>query len=153
MSNATLRAGVIGATGRGNYGHGLGDAFAALERTPVVAVADADQAGGAEAASRFGTDNHYLDYREMLAREQLDVVAVSPRWTDQRRDMVVAAAEAGVKGIFCEKPFAATLADADAMMAACDRNGVRVVVAHRRAAAHEQRLKQIVDSARSATSR
>ena len=146
MSNATLRAGVIGATGRGNYGHGLGDAFAALERTPVVAVADADQAGGAEAASRFGAGNHYLDYRGMLARERLDVVAVSPRWTDQRRDMVVAAAEAGVKGIFCEKPFAATLADADAMMAACDRHGVRVVVAHRRAAAHEMRLKQIVDS-------
>ena len=146
MSETTLRAGVIGATGRGNYGHGLGDGFVALERTPVVAVADADQAGGAEAARRFETDNHYLDYREMLARERLDVVAVCPRWTDQRRDMVVAAAEAGVKGIFCEKPFAATLADADAMMDACDRHGVRVVVAHRRAAAHEQRLKQIVDS-------
>ena len=146
MSDTILRAGVIGATGRGNYGHGLGDAFTALERTPVVAVADADPAGGAEAAGRFGTDNHYLDYRDMLARERLDVVAVSPRWTDQRRDMVVAAAQAGVKGIFCEKPFAATLADADAMMEACDRHGVRVVVAHRRAASHEQRLKQIVDS-------
>ena len=91
MSDTTLRAGVIGATGRGNYGHGLGDAFTALERTPVVAVADADQAGGAEAARRFGTDNHYLDYREMLARARLDVVAVCPRWTDQRRQMVVAA--------------------------------------------------------------
>ena len=146
MSDTTLRAGVIGATGRGNYGHGLGDAFTALARTPVVAVADADQAGGAEAARRFGTDTHYRDYHEMLAREHLDVVAVCPRWTDQRRQMVVAAAAAGVKGIYCEKPFAATLADADAMMDACDRHGVRVVVAHRRAAAHEQRLKQIVES-------
>ena len=95
MSDTTLRAGVIGATGRGNYGHGLGDAFTALARTPVVAVADADQAGGAAAAHRFGTDTHYLDYREMLAREHLDVVAVCPRWTDQRREMVVAAAAAG----------------------------------------------------------
>lgn len=146
MSDTTLRAGVIGATGRGNYGHGLGDAFTALDRTPVAAMADADQAGGAEAARRFGGATHYLDYREMLARERLDVVAVCPRWTDQRRDMVVAAAEAGVKGIFCEKPFAATLADADAMLDACDRHGTRMVVAHRRAAAHEQRLKQIVDS-------
>lgn len=146
MSDTTLRAGVIGATGRGNYGHGLGDAFTALARTPVVAVADADQAGGAAAARSFGTDIHYLDFREMLARERLDVVAICPRWTDQRRDMVVAAAEAGVKGIFCEKPFAPTLADADAMLDACDRHGTRMVVAHRRAAAHEQRLKQIVDS-------
>ena len=44
----------------------------ALERTPVVAVAAADQAGGAEAARRFGNDNHYLEYSEMLAREQPD---------------------------------------------------------------------------------
>lgn len=145
MSDTTLRAGVIGATGRGNYGHGLGDAFTALARTPVVAVADADQAGGTAAAQRLGAAARYLDYREMLARERLDLVAVCPRWTDQRRGMVVAAAEAGVKGIFCEKPFAATLADADAMLDACDRHGVRVVVAHRRAAAHEQRLKRIVD--------
>ncbi len=146
MSEPTLRAGVIGATGRGNYGHGLGDTFTALDRTAVAAVADADPAGGAEAARRFGAEAHYRDYREMLARERLDLVAVCPRWTDQRRAMVVAAAEAGVKGIFCEKPFAATLADADAMLEACDRHGVRMVVAHRRAAAHERRLKQIVDS-------
>ena len=146
MNDTTLRAGVIGATGRGNYGHGLGDTFTAIPRTRVVAVADADAAGGADAVSRFGADKHYLDYHEMLAREGLDLVAVAPRWTDQRREMVVAAAEAGVKGIYCEKPFAPTLADADAMMEACDRNGVRMVVAHRRGAAPEQLLKQMVDA-------
>jgi predicted dehydrogenase len=146
MSSTTLRAGVIGATGRGNYGHGLGETFTALERTRVVAVADADAAGGAEAQQRMDAARHYLDYREMLDREQLDLVAVTPRWTDQRRAMVVAAAEAGVKGIYCEKPFAATLADADAMLEACDRHGVRMVVAHRRGAVPELRVKELVDA-------
>ena len=146
MSSTTLRAGVIGATGRGNYGHGLGETFAALERTHVVAVADADAAGGAEAQQRLGAARHYLDHREMLASEQLDLVAVTPRWTDQRRAMVVAAAESGIKGIYCEKPFAATLADADAMLDACDRHGVRMVVAHRRGAVPELRVKEMVDA-------
>ena len=146
MSDTTLRAGVIGATGRGNYGHGLGETFTALDRTRVAAVADADAAGGAAAAKRLGTDNHYLDYREMLDRERLDLVAVTPRWTDQRRAMVVAAAEAGVKGIYCEKPFAPTLADADAMIDACERHGVRIVVAHRRGAVPELRVKELVDA-------
>ena len=146
MSSTTLRAGVIGATGRGNYGHGLGETFTALERTRVVAVADADAAGGADAQQRMGADRHYRDYREMLDREQLDLVAVTPRWTDQRRAMVVAAAEAGIKGIYCEKPFAATLADADAMLEACARHGVRMVVAHRRGAVPELRVKELVDA-------
>ena len=146
MSDTTLRAGVIGATGRGNYGHGLGETFTALDRTRVAAVADADAVGGAAAAKRLGTDKHYLDYREMLDRERLDLVAVTPRWTDQRRAMVVAAAEAGVKGIYCEKPFAPTLADADAMIDACERHGVRIVVAHRRGAVPELRVKELVDA-------
>ena len=51
----------------------------------------------------------------------------------------------GVKGILCEKPFARTLAEADAMMDACDRNGVKVAVAHRRASAYEQHAKKLVD--------
>ena len=59
--------------------------------------------------------------------------------------MVIACAEAKVKGIFCEKPFAATLAEADAMLAACEQHGVRVAVAHRRANAYEQHAKKLVD--------
>lgn len=69
----------------------------------------------------------------MLREERLDLVGVAPRWVDGHHDMVIACAEAGVKGIFCEKPFAATLAEADAMLKACERQGVRVAVAYRQA--------------------
>jgi len=44
---------------------------------------------------------------------------------------VVAAAEAG-KHVVCEKPIAATLADADAMIEACRNAGVQLMVAHSR---------------------
>src|SRR5262249_9220922 len=42
------------------------------------------------------------------------------------------AAEAGVQGIYCEKPIATTLADADRMIAACRANGVVLSVDHTR---------------------
>ena len=47
----------------------------------------------------------------MLSQENLDIVTIAPRWPDQRREMFLASAAAGVKGIFCEKPFAQTLDD------------------------------------------
>jgi hypothetical protein len=63
----------------------------------------------------------YRDYREMLSKEKPDLVSIGPRWTDQRRDMVTAAAEAGAH-IMLEKPFAPSLADADAMVEAVEKN-------------------------------
>ena len=146
MTKSTLKVGVIGASGRGNYGHGLGQSFAVYDRTHVVAVADTDSAGGIAEMNRLGAAKHYEDYHEMLDKESLDLIAVSPRWTDQRKEMVIAAAKSGIKGIYCEKPFAMSLADADAMVETCNQHGVRIAVAHRRAAAHEQKLKKIVDS-------
>ena len=59
--------------------------------------------------------------------------------------MVIAAAEAGARGIFCEKPLAASLGEADAMMAACAFRNVKVAVAHRRANPYEQYGKKLVD--------
>ena len=46
------RVAVIGATGRGNYGHGLDEAFQGVEGTELVAVADADAKGLAAASAK-----------------------------------------------------------------------------------------------------
>ena len=64
----------------------------------------------------------YTDYREMLAQEDLDVLSVVTS-DHLHADMVVDAAAAGVPGIFCEKPIATTLADADRMIATCEQHG------------------------------
>lgn len=134
------RAGVIGHTGRGNYGHGLDLAFVGLPRVEVVAVADADEAGRAGAVSRTGAARGYADYREMLARERLDAVAVGPRQPDQREAMLLAAVDAGVRAIYTEKPFARDLEEADRVLAACDARGVKVAVAHQNRAFPGPRL-------------
>ena len=139
------RAAAIGRTGRGDYGHDLDVAFRGLSGVQFVAVADSDPEGLRAAGERIGAERLYSDYREMLEKERPDLVSVCPRWVDCHAEMVMACADAGVKGIFCEKPFARTLAEADAMIDACDRSGARLVVAHRRASPYEQHAKTLVD--------
>jgi predicted dehydrogenase len=67
----------------------------------------------------------------MLAEAKPDIVAICPRHIHEHRDMIVAAVEAGVKGIYIEKPFVRTLAEADEIVKLCADKGVRLAIAHR----------------------
>jgi len=124
------RAGVIGHTGRGGFSHGLDVAFLGLPGVELVAVADPDEAGRAAAVARTGATCAYADYVEMLGRERPDLVAVAPSDLDQREAMVIAAAESVARAIYCEKPLARSLDEADRMLAACAARGVKLAVAH-----------------------
>ena len=143
--NKHYKAGVIGRTGAGDYGHGLETVYRGLEQVDLVAVADPDPEGRAAAGERTGTQRLYADYRQMLAEEDLDLVSVCPRMPDCHAEMVIACAEAGVRGVFIEKPLAASLREADALLATCQERGVKTAVAHRRANPYEQYGKKLVD--------
>ncbi|HIQ21507.1 MAG TPA: Gfo/Idh/MocA family oxidoreductase [Planctomycetes bacterium] len=123
------RVAVIGHTGRGNYGHGLDRVWLEIPETQIVAAADADPKGLAAAVRRLGNPRPYPDYRRMLDEVKPDLVSICPRWLDQHCDMVLAAAERGVRGIYLEKPMCRTLAEADRMVAACERHGVKLAIA------------------------
>jgi predicted dehydrogenase len=140
------RAAVIGHTGRGDYGHNWDTAWNGFSNIEVVAVADPVEEGRRKAKTASGAAREYADYREMLRREKPDLVAIGPRWLDQRVGMVTAAAEAGAH-ILMEKPFARSLADADAMVAAVERHRVKVQVGHTaRTSRMTLRVKQMVDA-------
>ena len=123
------RAGVIGRTGRGNYGHGLDTVYLGMDDVDIIAVADDDPDGLRDAGRRLGVQNLYTDYREMLRNEWFDIVSICPRWLDQHAAMTLAVAEAGAS-IFLEKPIARTLSEADAMIEACEKAGVVMGIAH-----------------------
>ena len=106
---ANLRAAVIGRTGRGDYGHALDEVWLELPGVELVAVADDNKVGLAKSASKLKVDKAYADYRQMLDEIKPDLVAIAPRWLDQHRDMVVAAAERGIH-MYLEKPLARSLA-------------------------------------------
>jgi predicted dehydrogenase len=130
-SEPKRRVAVIGHTGRGNYGHDLDTVWQRIPAAEIVAVGDADEAGLANELQKLGIDRGYTDYRKMLAEVRPEFVSVCPRHVDQHHDMALAAIEAGVKGLYIEKPFCRTPAEADALIAACQQHGAMIAVAHR----------------------
>ena len=149
MADARYRAAAIGRTGGGGFGHGLHRAFRGVAGVKMVAVADADAEGRARAQAEAGAVRGYADYHEMLAREELDLVSVCPRWLDQRLEMVLACVAAGCH-VYCEKPFAISLEDGDRMVAAAAAAGVKIAVGHFHGAYLPgiDRLKALIDGGR-----
>jgi len=131
--DGTMTVAVIGHTGRGNYGHGLDTVWRSVPSATLVAVADPDAAGLAEAGERLGLGKEALhpDYRAMLQEVRPDLVAVCPRHVDQHRDMALAAIEAGVRGIYIEKPFLRSPAECDEVLTAARDANTKIAVAHR----------------------
>lgn len=126
---AKYRVAVIGHTGRGNYGHGIDTVWLQLPECEIVGVADADEPGLAAAVTRLSAPQGYADYRRMLDEAKPDIVAIGPRWLDQHRDMVLAAAERGMH-VYMEKPMCRTLEEADEIAAACEKHDIKLAVAH-----------------------
>lgn len=124
------RVAIIGHTGRGNYGHGIDTVWTRFpDRCQIVGVADPDEQGRAAAARRLGAPKAFADYRQMLDEVRPQIVAICPRWIDQHHDMAIAAAERGAH-IYMEKPMCRTPAEADAIVAACEKHHVKLALAH-----------------------
>lgn len=126
-----LRVGVLGHTGRGNYGHGLDTLWLTLPQTKVAAVSDSDPAGLAASQKRLLGAKPFRDYRRMLEEIRPDIAAICPRHVDQHHAMILAAVETGVRGIYIEKPFVRTPSEADDVVRLCKEHGVSLAIAHR----------------------
>jgi predicted dehydrogenase len=127
----SLKAVAIGHTGRGNFGHGLDSIWQRLPDTELIAIADANPDGLQAAKKRLQVERGYNDYRKMFDETQPDIVAVCPRHADQHHDMAMAAIQSGARGIYIEKPFVATPAEADSLISASKQHNVKIAIAHR----------------------
>ena len=132
---APLRVLAIGRTGRGDWGHAIDQLWGGIEGAELVAVADESEEGLAKAIERNKLDASrpevaHRDWKTMLAAAKPDVVAICMRHIDCHAEMAIAAAEAGVKGIFMEKPFVRTLAEAEAVIAACTKSNTKLSLAY-----------------------
>lgn len=117
---AKYRVGIIGC---GRKGTGHARAYEMNPRTEVVAAADTDPENLELFCQRFNVKASYSDYREMLAKEEIDIAApILPVIANP--EAVIACAEAGVKAIFSEKPISASLEDADRMVETCRSRGI-----------------------------
>ena len=105
--------------------------FASLPQAQLVAGANRGRERLEAFGKRFGVSGLYQDYREMLRRERLDIVCIATH-PGSHADMVTAAAEAGVRGIFCEKPLSLHLGDADIIIGTCEKKNIKLIVNHSR---------------------
>ncbi len=80
------------------------------------------------AAERYGWEEYETDWRRVVERSDIDVVDISTPG-DTHHPIAIAAAEAG-KTVFCEKPLANTLAEAEEMYQAVRKAGVLHMICH-----------------------
>lgn len=104
--NDQINIAIIGPGGsKGGYRQGLGDTYNASRKkgVKIVAACDVDQQHLQEAAKAFGPDcAKYHDFREVLARKDIDAVIIGTpdHWHAQ---IAIAAMKSG-KDVYCEKP-------------------------------------------------
>jgi predicted dehydrogenase len=106
------------------HGHAHGNArcLAQIPDVELTAIADDDETRLRDAIAQYGGDP-YLDYRDLLARDDITAVIItSPN--GHHHEHVIAAAQAG-KHVLCEKPIATTHTDGLAMVAACREHNVK----------------------------
>ncbi|MFP4559819.1 MAG: Gfo/Idh/MocA family protein [Thiohalorhabdus sp.] len=117
-----LRAGVVGVGSLGRY---HAQKYAAHPRADLVGLIDADAGRAAEVAEETGC--RVFEGLDALLAE-VDVVTVAAP-TEVHREIGVAALDAGVN-VLMEKPLAATLEEADALIDAADRAGKVLQAGH-----------------------
>jgi len=118
-----LQGAVIGC---GFFAQNQLNAWADLPGADIVALCDRDALRLAETAARFGIARTYADAGAMFAVEKLDFVDIATT-VAAHRPLVEMAARAGVD-VICQKPFAANMADARAMVAAVEAAGKTLMV-------------------------
>jgi predicted dehydrogenase len=115
-------------------------------RVSVVAAAEAAPEKRDAYRQRWGVETIYENHAALLEQEELDIVSVCTR-SEERPDVVIACAEAGVKVIFAEKPLAWSLGEAEAMINACRQNGAKLGVGClRRWHPFYRKTKQLIDA-------
>jgi UDP-N-acetylglucosamine 3-dehydrogenase len=158
MSDLIYRAGIIGLGFIGGADQISGDrigqrvadldgthlhALASNPRVKLVAGSSSDAGRRQRFAEKTGAQTH-ADWREMLRKERLDIVSIAT-CAPLHAEMTVACAGEGVRAIYCEKPMATRLTDAEGMASACKNAGALLVINHnRRFNPNYRRLRQFV---------
>lgn len=139
----SYRVGIIGCGGIAVH-HAR--AYARHPQVEIVAVSDINPEATQKIAAEFNVAAQYSDYKELLAKENLDIVSICT-WPGLHAEMVEAAAPFKPKAILCEKPMARDLEEADRMIAAADAHGVKLVIAHQhRFNPYWNEAKRIIES-------
>ena len=102
------------------------DSYVKMEEVTVEAVVDINEEKAIKVKEKYKVKTYLTDYNELIARKDIDIIDVCVP-TDLHSDIVIKGAKKG-KHIFCEKPMAMKLEDADRMIEACRKAKVKFTV-------------------------
>ncbi len=121
--------------------------FPDAPKAVMKAICGRDKAGVEQAAAQFGWESHLTDWRELVTRQDIDVIDINAP-SNVHKEIAIAAAKAG-KHIFCEKPLALTLTDSREMLAAAEHAGIKHMVGFNyRFAPAVQLAKKLIEEGR-----
>ncbi|MGL4237385.1 Gfo/Idh/MocA family protein [Tabrizicola sp.] len=118
----TLRGALIGC---GFFARNHMQAWADIEGVQIAAVCDTDPAKAQSFADAFGAEP-YTDATTMLAAVKPDFADIVTTVSSHRALVELAARHS--RAVICQKPFAETMADGQAMVEACDNAGIPLLV-------------------------
>lgn len=113
----------VGVIGTGGISRAHRKAYMKAGGFEIIAVCDIFEEKAVAAAKEWGIPkkNVFTDYNKMLEMDEIDTISVCT-YNQAHRGPTVASLKAG-KHVFCEKPMAATLEDATAMVRAAKEYG------------------------------
>jgi myo-inositol 2-dehydrogenase/D-chiro-inositol 1-dehydrogenase len=123
-----IRIGLVGAGRMGSF-HGRTVAHK-IHGAKLNAIADPVSGAAERLAKELGVSKAYTDPKEMFQDPHIDAVVIAAP-ARSHADLVVAAANAG-KAVFCEKPMAITLEEADKAILAAEEANVPLQVGFNR---------------------
>ncbi|MDO9541206.1 MAG: Gfo/Idh/MocA family oxidoreductase [Kiritimatiellia bacterium] len=116
----------IGVIGAGKAGFLFGRAIKASTHGKLVGLAAATQEEANAAGAKLEVEQMTGDWKRLLANPAIGAIFVSSP-THLHAEMTIAAAQAG-KHVLCDKPLCLSVKEADAMLDACKKAGVKFMV-------------------------
>lgn len=121
--NRKIRIGIIGV---GQIGKIHLNNYQKIDGAEIVALADVNETEAQRVAQVYDIPNVYTDFRQLLARDEIEAVDVCLH-NNLHRPITVAALEAG-KHVYCEKPMAGAYCDAEAMLQTAQKLGRKLSI-------------------------
>ena len=106
-------------------------ALAEHDQVELIAGSSRDEGRRKRFAERMNVKNTYSDWREMIRREDIDIVSIAT-YTPWHAEIAIACAEAGIRAVICEKPITTKLSDADRVIDACTKHNTLLTINHLR---------------------
>ena len=121
--------------------------FPKVTKPEMAVICGRDEAAVREAQEQFGWQESETDWKELVQREDIDLIDINAP-SNAHKEIAMAAAKAG-KHIFCEKPLALSLTDSRDMLAAAEAAGIKHMIGFNyRFSPAVQLAKELISSGR-----